>query len=116
MSDPWQCVVLRIEIDQSSAGSTPDFERGFQAISMASNRKALFLEKIADNLMGSVFLICELRMGPNLARRFSLGNSEGTRSNLIMRNLPRGLSDAKSPAVSRRKHQQRPVRRPNQFL
>lgn len=68
VSDTRERVVFRVEIDQSSARSTDCFEGSIQAISMAGNCEPLLLEEIADGIVGSVFFIGELRVGPNLGQ------------------------------------------------
>lgn len=66
VTDTRERVVLGVEVDQSPARSTNCFEGGIQSVSMAGDLEPLFLEEIADGIVGTVFFIGELRIGPYL--------------------------------------------------
>lgn len=65
-------IVLGVKVDQTAAGTSGRLKGRFQTVRMAGNRKTLLLEKIADSIVGSVLLIREFRIGPDLCEhRFS---------------------------------------------
>lgn len=66
MADVRQSIVLGVEIDQLSPGSADSFECCVQPVCVPSDGESLFFEEVADDIVGSVFLVCEFGMGPNL--------------------------------------------------
>lgn len=66
MSDARERIVFGVEIDQTPTGSAQRFEGGIETVCMAGDREALLLEKVANGVMGTMFLIGELGVGPDL--------------------------------------------------
>lgn len=66
VSDSRQRVVLGIEIDQGTTRATHSLKCRVKTVCVAGDAEALLFQKIADDIVGSVLLIGELWMGPNL--------------------------------------------------
>lgn len=68
MADVRQSIVLGVEIDQLSPGSADSFECRVQTVCVPGDGESLFFEEVADDIVGSVFSVCEFGMGPNLTQ------------------------------------------------
>lgn len=67
MSDAGESVVFRIEIDQPPPRSVQCFKGSIETIGMTRNGESQSLEKIANGIVSTMFLIGELGIGPDLA-------------------------------------------------
>ena len=66
VSDSRQRIVLSIEIDQRAARATDSLKCRIKTVCVAGDAETLLLQEITDDIVGSVLLIGELWMGPNL--------------------------------------------------
>ena len=59
-------IVLGIEVDQGAARATKSLKCRIKTVCVASNAEALVFQKVTDDIVGSVLLVCKLWMRPNL--------------------------------------------------
>lgn len=59
-------IVLGVEVDQATPGTTSGLECRVQPICMAGDGEALLFKEIADQVVGSALPVCKLRIRPNL--------------------------------------------------
>lgn len=68
MADVRQSIILGVEVDQLPPRSADSFECRVQTVCVPSDGASLLFEEVADDIVGSVLLVCEFGMGPDLAR------------------------------------------------
>lgn len=66
VSDSRQRIVLSIEVDQGATGTTDSLKCRVKTVCVAGDAEALLLQEITYDIVGSVLLIGELWMRPNL--------------------------------------------------
>lgn len=59
-------IVLGVEVDQVAARTAGGLKCCVKAVCMAGDGEAILLQEITDAIVGSVLLVRDLRMGPNL--------------------------------------------------
>lgn len=66
MANLWQCVVFRIDTDESSPCATDCFKSSLNPICFSSDGKSLSFEKIANGIMSNKFFEAKLWIVVNL--------------------------------------------------
>jgi hypothetical protein len=61
-----ESIVLRVEVDERTAGAAEGFKGGCQAVRMSGYGKAALFEECADCVVRAVFFVCCFGIRPDL--------------------------------------------------